>query len=366
VSARHLPIVASSLLAACSGGAGVSVDSGSPDARTGVPAEVHRIGRFDPSDRFAWPGSALWTRFDGAELSVDLEDNGNMFDVIVDGEPSRVLLTDGSGSYSIVSGLASGEHDLVLARRTESFFGASRFVGFTGSPLVATAGPTRWIEMIGDSITCGYGVLGDVATCPFSADTEAETHAWGAKTAAMLGAAHVAIAYSGKGVYRNYGGDLVDPVPAIYDRVIADDPSSTYDFADYTPDVVVINLGTNDFSNDDQGNPVDPGAAYVSAFVDFAAVVRQRYPQAWIVLALSPMLSDSYPAGAMHRTLERQYLQEVVSTRTTAGDDRISFLEIDEQDDADGYGCDYHPSEATQQIMAEALAARIRELTGWQ
>jgi len=104
----------------------------------------------------------------------------------------------------------------------------------------------------------------------------------------------------------------------------------------------------------------------VTAFVEFAAHVRQRYPQAWIILALSPMLSDSYPAGEMHRTLERQHLLEVVSTRTTAGDERISFLEIAEQDEADGYGCDYHPSETTQQIMAELLAARIRDLTGWQ
>jgi hypothetical protein len=43
----------------------------------------------------------------------------------------------------------------------------------------------------------------------------------------------------------------------------------------------------------------------------------------------------------------------------------VSVVEIAEQRASDGYGCDYHPNAATQQLMATALTAEIRRVTGW-
>jgi lysophospholipase L1-like esterase len=333
-------------------------DAGSgADAEPGPVAQIHRIGRFDGDDRFAWPGSALATRFDGTAISIRLDEGGaNQYDVTVDGAVQPVLVTIGGGAqdYELASGLAPGEHDLLIARRTEGSFGITGFAGFPGATLVDSEGSARWIELVGDSITCGYGVLGDSATCSFSADTEAETHAWGALAAAELGAFHTAIAYSGKGVYQNYGGEPGLTMRDLFPRTFPD-AEDAWPFTAYVPDVVVINLGTNDFSDG------DPGAPFVDAYVDFIGEIRVRYPAVPVVVALSPMLSDGFPSGAMHRTIAAGYLQEVVATAGGA----TSYLVLDEQVFDDGLGCDYHPGEVTQQKMADALVAHLRPLMGW-
>ncbi|MCA9674230.1 MAG: endo-1,4-beta-glucanase, partial [Myxococcales bacterium] len=335
---------------------------GAPDAAPGPLEDVHLIGRFEPAggggSRFAWPGSTIAARLHGPTIGIDLAGSPNQFDVTIDGDTQVLITSGGTDHYVLASGLADADHDVVVARRTEGFYGATTFAGFTDATPVATPAPTRLVELVGDSITCGYGVLGDSATCPFSADTEAETHAWGALAAAELGVGHVAVAYSGKGVYRNYGDDGTATMTALYLRTIPDDDASAWSFTD-APDVVVINLGTNDFSVG------DPGAPFVAAMTTLIEEIRQRRADAWIVLALSPMLGDGYPAGEMHRTRARGYLQQAVADAHDRGDDRVDFLDLAEQDPVDGYGCDYHPSEVTQGKMATALAAKIRALTGW-
>lgn len=320
----------------------------------GYVAPFHRVGRFDfvqPTPwRFTWPGSAIRARFSGSSLTIELAETApNYFDVVIDGIEQPVLHTvAGTQSYVVASGLTPGLHDAIVTRRTESFFGVSRFLGFPGAALSPTAAPTRRIEMIGDSITCGYGVLGPNEYCSFSADTEAETHAWGALAAAALGAAHTSIAYSGKGLYRNYGGDIIEPMPVLWLRTLADNPATPWHFGS-VPAAVVINLGVNDFSIGDPGQP------FVTAMVAFVAQVRARYPGAEIVLASSPML-----AGAQH-TSEVAYLQQAVA----AAGPHVTILDLPPQNPANGYGCDYHPSEATQQLMADDLVAHLQTLLGW-
>ena len=55
-------------------------------------------------------------------------------------------------------------------------------------------------------------------------------------------------------ILRNYGAANItspDPLPSIYPRAIATSSSSaTWNFTTWTPDALVVNLGTNDFSTD--------------------------------------------------------------------------------------------------------------------
>lgn len=89
---------------------------------------------------------------------------------------------------------------MIPKKRTETVAGVTQLVGFVGT-LVPTPEPVgRRIEVIGDSITCGFGVLGADQTCPFSPSTEAEPRAWGALASKELGAMHMATAVSGIGV----------------------------------------------------------------------------------------------------------------------------------------------------------------------
>jgi lysophospholipase L1-like esterase len=331
------------------------------DATTAAVEPVHFVGRFDTTDPMGpsseWSGSDVLTHFTGTGIAVALHGSANQFAVSIDRATPTVFKFDGTTTMStLASGLAPGAHDLELSRRTEASFYPVEFGGFTvtGGAIVPTPFPyTRRIEMVGDSITCGYGDEGVGPSCPFSADTEDEYLAYGALTARALDAAHVSISWSGKGMYRNYDGSTTATMPLLYDLTQPTDTTARWDSTKYVPDVVVINLGTNDFATG------DPGQAYVAAYTAFVTKLRGYYPKAFIVCALGPMLADPNLATA------RGYIQSVVATRTTSGDSRISFVEFTPQDGSLGYGCDYHPTLATHQQMATKLVAAIKTLTGW-
>jgi len=314
---------------------------------------IHYIGRFDLSTPsapvFEWSGSAIWTRFSGTTISAELDGSASDFEVEIDGVRQPVIFHPGGDqTYVLASGLARGRHDLKLTRRTEAFFSTSIFRGFRGARLIPTPRPTRLIEMIGDSITCGYGITGVGPGCHFSHDTEAETHAWGALTASQLGATHHAICWSGIGVVRNFNDQPGALMPERYDFITPNESSRPWGFTT-TPQVVVINLGTNDFSVG-----VDPGQGYVDAMTAFVAKVRSHYRSAPIVLASSPML------GGVQHTTEKGYLDIVAKT-----DSRTVVLDLPEQQASDGFGCDFHPSEITAQKMADRLKRQLHSLLGW-
>jgi lysophospholipase L1-like esterase len=359
------------VIAACSAPHRATIDAppgaadAAADARPQPTANVHLLGRFtsEANPRFEWPGSTITARISGTSITVRLDDGdgGNdRFEVWIDGAQQAPLVAQAGGAhdYALATGLANGPHDVVIERRTESFFGATTYLGFPNATFVPTPGPSRWIEFVGDSITCGYGVLGPDQSSCFSNDTEAESRGWASLTARQLGAAHSAIAYSGKGVIRNGDGSTTDLVPALYERTLADEPAA-WDFGAYAPDVVVVDLGTNDFAKG------DPGPAFVTGYTQFVAAIRAHHPNAWIVVAQSPMLSDGYPQGAMQRTKSAAYLQQVVAARNGTGDAKVVYLEIAEQDPNDGYACDYHPSATTHMKMAAQLVAEIKSITGW-
>jgi len=334
--------------------ASASSDGRAPDATDGLEP-IHYVGRFDLSAPtapvFEWSGSAIWTRFSGTTISAEIEGDANDFEIEVDGTRGPVLTHPGDDhTYVLASGLAAGEHDLKLTRRTEAFFSTTTFHGFTGATLVDTPRPTRLIEMIGDSITCGYGITGVGPNCGFSHDTEAETHAYGALAAAQLDATHHAICWSGIGVYRNYNDQDGMLMPERYGLIKPNEQSGAWDFS-VIPQVVVINLGTNDFSVG-----VDPGQNYVDAMIAFIAKIRGHYASVPIVLTTSPMMN-----GDDEHATQKGYLDTAA-----ASDPNTSVLDIPQQDgDVDGLGCDYHPNDVTAQKMADKLATRLRALLGW-
>jgi len=180
--------------------------------------------------------------------------------------------------------------------------------------------------------------------------------AYGAVTARNLDAEYLAVAYSGRGVYRNFMGGAGDPLPGLYLRTLPDEPASpAWDVSKYQPEVVVVNLGTNDFS---------PGgvdrAKYRSAYGDFLGKLRTYYPKAQIVCAIGPMLSDYYPAGEMAWTHAQADVQAVVKARNDGGDKQVYYLAFQPQ--TAPYGEDYHPTAATHAAMATQLTAFIKGL----
>ncbi len=344
-----------------SGGAG-GTGSGGAGGGGVVAAGVRWFGRVDIATptrpRFSWSGTGFIARFTGTGLSAQISNGGTFrFRAVVDGTPQTVFTsTSGQATYSLASGLASGMHTVELHRQTEGAQGDSQLIALTvtGGALVdPPAGPARLIEVIGDSITCGYGTLGTLndADC---FPTESHWDSYGAIAARAVGAEVSTIASSGQGIYRNYGGDMTNTIPMIYGRTLTSSATPAWDFRTQ-PQAVVINLGTNDISN----NKGDPGTAFRTLYTTLLQTVRQRYPQAYIICLIAPLLSGT------ELTTIKGHISAAVAARMSAGDARVEFFDGIAPQTSDKAACQYHPNVAQQTLMGNALAAELRAKLGW-
>ncbi len=324
---------------------------------------VHFVGRVDDSDaegaRFAWSGTGLRARFSGTSIGIRLG-GGQQYTVVIDGEVQPKYTSSGDTDL-LAEGLDDGEHEFELYRRTEASQGESVFyeleVG-SGELLDPPPVPGRRIELVGDSISCGYGNEGEDMNCSFSPDTENHYLSYGAIAARAVDAELSTVAWSGKGVVCNYGdgpSSCFNPMPTYYDRILPDHSDSLWDFSRWEADAVVVNLGTNDLSTSEDPDEGDFEAAY-HALLD---EIRSVYPDAFIFCAIGPLLSGA------DLTLARWYIGNVVDARVDDGDERIKVLEFEQQSAEDGYGCDWHPSLKTHELMAETLADELRAELDW-
>ena len=324
--------------------------------------KIAYVGRFDFRDakgpRCAWPASSAVLKFKGTAADVTLNEmGGNQYQVVLDGKPVKVLSPrKGEGVYTLATGLPDGEHTVEVIKRTEASIGVTQFMGFhlgTGAQALDPAKVAFRLEVIGDSISCGYGNEGKSQNEHFKNETENAYLTYGAIAARALNAEYVCIAWSGKKMWPN------DTIPELYDRALPNDKSSTWDFAKWAPDVVLINLATNDFG---KGNPDEKG--WTGAYKTFIVRLRKNYPKALIYCASGSMMSDSWPAGQKAVTTLHRYLDSIIEDLKQSGETRVRFLAFEPQDMKNGLGSDWHPSVKTHEIMAAKLVEAVKKDLG--
>ncbi len=323
-------------------------------------------------------GSSVHVAFVGTGLSLRLRDFGtgtpqttNYYDVSVDGRPPTLLqVSPQQELYLLAEGLEDGPHQVEIFKRVEAApngavgAGRAEVLGFLlrGSALAQVRLPTRKLEVVGDSITCGFGNEAstmDPANVHYTSRNSNGHLAYGAITAALLQAQYSAVAYSGRGVWRNYSGGGGERLPDLYLKSVPDDANaSAWEPAQYVPDAVIVNLGTNDFSV-----PGVDHAAFVSSYRDFLAKLRGYYPNAALVAMLGPMLSDSWPPGENSLRNAQANVEAAIAERAAAGDHDV-YLVIT-QPQSGPWGEDWHPTVATHQRLAQELSARLKEILGW-
>ncbi|CAN5459587.1 SGNH/GDSL hydrolase family protein [soil metagenome] len=320
-------------------------------------------GRFDFSDpkapRCAWPASAVTLKFKGQAANVAMTGkSGVRWQVTVDGKPGPVLVNDGKPQVlSLAKDLPEGEHTITVLKRTEAVVGTATLTGFQlneGAVLLQAETPKRRLEVIGDSISAGFGNEAKDQHEKFSPETENAGIAYGALAARAFGAEYVCIAWSGKKLWPD------NTIPALYDLTLPMEPGSTWDFSKWIPDVVVINLATNDFG---PGNPDEEG--WVKAYRDFIGHIRKNYPDAFIFCAVSPMMVDQYSKSKDARTTVTRYITRVVDECQKAGDMKVALVDLPAQTGALGFGAAWHPSARQHENSAEALEKAIHEKLGW-
>lgn len=314
-----------------------------------TPLPLNIGGRVAPAPggayEFGWPGVYFEGRFTGPSVEVAVDTGAEHLAVSVDGVRKAELTRSGETRLKL-DRLGPGEHVVRLDKLTESQTGLARFGGFfveKGRALPAPMRPRR-IEFIGDSHTVGYGVRSTSRDC-----TESQVHdltdtslAFGPILAGRLDADYRIEAFSGRGVVRNYNGTAAgEPLPFLFPRVIPGlaEPRVANDA--WKPDVVVIGLGTNDFST-----PLHAGEAWADE-----AALRDDYRETYVTFVQG--LKASRPGARVFLIAGDTFAEDVaqVADRTGAKAVRIT--------DMDRGACHWHPSVADQKMMADKLEEAI-------
>lgn len=329
----------------------------------GNDASVRYIGRTvaaaDGSVSFDWVGTYFETRFTGGLVDIMLSEKGtSYYNVFVDGELHRVVKACGQDTLiNFVSGVSKKWHSLCIQKRTEGEFGRTTIHGFrlasSGSLQAEPRTRKRHIEFIGNSLTCGFGTEGKDKNEPFKLETENCNYSFSTIIPRYFDADYTLIAHSGRGVVRNYGDSVRVSAITMKDKMLQtfdEDTLSRWDFSVYSPDLVVINLGSNDFSTE----PHPYKSEFIKAYMEMFGQLRKGYGDIPILCIYSCTVSapvySFYEAAveAMH-------------------DDKIYLLPLkkDMLNTTTDLGAVWHPSYKGHQKMAMQLIPYISTIMGW-
>ena len=336
--------------------------------------ELGRTYYSDDKIYCALSGTGVGFTFTGTSCSVTIEGDNSSSNpsskdaharvaVYVNGE--RVvddMIDSAEKTYQVFDSDSEQSVDVKIVKLSESAHStfAISDISVNGSEVKPAEDRELFIEFVGDSITCGYGVDDEVKEHNFSTTTEDVTKAYAYKTAELLNADYSMVSFSGYGIISGYTSDdnkiPVQTVPQYYTKLgyswsgnSGFTPSAIdWDFSRRQPDIIVINLGTNDDSY--CKNIEERRLEYQQEYVNFLKTVRENNPDAVIICGLGIMGQNLCPYV---EAAVKQYSDET-------GDGKVEYLMFDQQDQSDGLAADWHPTEATHTKASQKLAEKIR------
>ena len=344
------------------------------------PTDQHILytGRisFTNPERPTWnyPGIQIIAAFEGTSLRMMAKPRSGYFMAQIDqAEPFKVAFRGERDSVvTLATALPDGRHLVRLMYIIEGYEFFPEFWGFVldkGRQLIdAPVLPSRKIEFIGNSITCGYGNEGLKKEEHFDYATENHYYSYASIAARNLEAQHWVVARSGIGAYRNYDGPKAgNPescMPVQYEYTgyawkpeLRKEPTflrEKWDFSRYQPDVVCINLGTNDLST-----PNYDLSLLKQGYQKLLKQVRQHNPKAKIVFLTGSMLYNQ------ELQIAKQLLDEITEKAHKAGDKEVYRFDMAPIDNHAFYGNDWHPNVYQDEKMANELTAYLRKLMKW-
>jgi len=303
---------------------------------------------------FDWSGSGIAFNFHGAGFILSLgeykADMPAYIKVSVDGgrHEQRFAVCDGREKI-IIEGLPEKRHRAEIIKITE---GASKLafekLSLLGSDAALQLPPRskrRRLEFIGDSITAGYGVLGRRSDPSYATYQQDVTKSYAGLTVQATGAEGRFICISGKGIVCNSQGNREDVKAGEY-----------YDRADYggghcadgwTPDAVIVNIGTNDC-----GGPAGK-EEFALAAEKLIRGIRARYANTQIIWMYG-MMNDYYS----------ETLSDLLR-RLSAEDGKLHFLHVAGITEAET-GAKGHPNVCGQARAAALLTKKLASVLGWR
>lgn len=303
--------------------------------------------------------------FDGNECqiyaSVPNASGHNYVQYELDGAyQKRIKIAGNSNEPITITAPTAGKHTVWLYKATEAHTGPVVIQKITGRNVKSLSKPKApIIEFIGNSITCGAAA--DPSEVPCGSGQYHDQHnaymAYGPRVARAVGADFVLSSVSGIGVYRNWNSNG-PAMPTVYEKVDFQDKNpQRWDFKTFTPQVVSIALGTNDFSNGDgkkERLPFD-SASYVSTYIKFVQLVKSKYPKAQVTLLSSPMIN-----GRNREKLQNCLTAVKANVDAANLSDKPVALHFFQPMQA--RGCSGHPNVEDHAILAQELLPFFRKL----
>lgn len=293
------------------------------------------FGRWDFSDSTKfnawWGGAYIKVNFTGTTVKLQTANTSNFY-ASIDGGP-WVSYKNAGGIIDLTAiPLSAGNHSLRIAQGRDYDY----LFSFQG--LILDAGATTskppvsdyLIEYIGDSITAGY----------LDEQANVSDYAWICSEA--LNTEHTQIAYPGIALVSSPRHGVA--MDSQYFKLQPPNytPRVAWDFTKYTPQAVVLNLGTNDSDYE------DADSTFQAVYEYLLGGIRTRFPQAEIFVLRTFLGIRAQPTAA------------AVAARIAAGDKKIHYVNTDgwiTQSTADYLADNLHPSESGHIKIAGLLQA---------
>lgn len=362
-------------------------------ALTGIEhLKVHgrTTSRLSPLTLF-WTGSAIEFNAKGSELWIEVEAEYDHYEpwisIVINTCPvSRLMVTAGRHWICVFRGMNENVvKNIRIVKDVQAMSGDSgcalhiHDVMFDGQFLPVKEKPYK-IEFIGDSITSGEGAIGAKSEEDWIPIWFSAIHNYAAITADALNADYRVISQSGWGVLTSWDNNPHANIPEYYEKVCglltgekneALGAFEEHDFEAWQPDVVVVNLGTNDGGafyspewkdersgktykqrlNEEGTFHAEDLHTFEQAAVDFLIKLRKLNHHAHIVWAYGmlglPMMPSIYRA--------------IDSYTKRTGDRNVSAFQLPNTTD-ETVGARYHPGALAHEKAAKELTGYIKPL----
>lgn len=323
---------------------GMKSDTFSALSTAGKVLACGRAGQVGSEFQMDWVNS-------GFEISGDLTDNlrvkmtsnrvDSLLNVQVDGGAvTTVHVPQGTSTVTLASGLTGGEHTVRVISGTSLRFGtlSATELQYNGTLDKVERDATKLrIEVLGDSISCGWGLDLPKGSTYTQVEMVAGSNSYYSYASVLereLGAELSVVAQCSQ---------TISEINGYWKKLNRRSGAAAWDFDAHQQDVVVLNLGTNDEWRD---NYKDAAKALTDAKA-LIADVRAAYPNAYIIWAYNMMEAKA--------DFEASYLAAVKDANDN-GDDKVFALKFD----SDKTYYEGHPARASHEKNGKELAAFIK------
>jgi hypothetical protein len=323
-----------------------------------------RVVFTDSGSYFSWPGTGIEFEFEGDSIGFEFLERSSYLALDVDSDTSIVIKAEEGIRTQYFHGFGPGKHTAFFRRRSEDTgpgaFVKSIFVEDT-TTLTKTALEDRNLLVIGDSFGVGYGNLSLSQSCN-GAEIGERTDSQKSYATLLQDSAKTevsSITYSGLGMVRNYAGNAVGTNASTYFlRDIVGDANSLHDFTNDSTDVIIIELGTNDFSTALKAG--EQWADIYDLWNDWAKTAHQMIDTLRVLQAKAAPVLMITPGSASNP--QRHIIKKVVEAQNKAGYSNVHYLELGSIKFG---GCQWHPTVSEHEQWAGEINYVLDSLKLW-